>query len=217
MRVLAALIARDVEHATQAAIRGHHRGGRAGQEAVAIQIMLGAVDHHRGLFGQGGANGVGATVLFQPECARAQGHPLGALQKIRITLGVQQHALRVREDDHAARIAHLIKHKLHHGAGLGHKIVFTGQCPAQLSGGANRGGDRWVGGGDPGLLAAQPGARKGVIHQALRHLTGFKQAPASLAQVVERGVVRQLHRGPSILSGWNGGTAAGVPRLHTLK
>ena len=72
VRVVAPLVARDVDHAAQATVGRAHRGGRAGQESVAFQIVFGAVHDHRAPLDQGRADGIGASQLFFPQGARAQ-------------------------------------------------------------------------------------------------------------------------------------------------
>ena len=70
-------VARDVDYPEQPPVGRRHRGGRAGEERVALKVMFGAMDDHWGALGQGRADGVGAPVLLIPGGARHQGHALG--------------------------------------------------------------------------------------------------------------------------------------------
>ena len=81
MGVAAALVAGDVEDAGQFAVGGENGGGGAGQDGVALQEMLGAVDLDGAAVGQGGADGVGAPVLLVPGGAPGEGDALGLARK----------------------------------------------------------------------------------------------------------------------------------------
>ena len=62
----AAVVAGNVEHADEAAVRAENRAGAAGQETIAAQEVLRAEDGDGVLFGQRRTDGVGPALDFIP-------------------------------------------------------------------------------------------------------------------------------------------------------
>jgi len=112
--MVATAVAGDVEHAEQLTGGVGDGGGRAGQEGIALEIVLGAVHDDRRAVGQRRADRVGAAPLLAPDRPGAQGHARGAVGEIEVAEGVQQHAVRVGERDHAAAVADLLAQEGHH-------------------------------------------------------------------------------------------------------
>ena len=110
----AAVIARNVEDAHELALCRQNGRSRAGQKAIAVQIVFCAIDFHFVCFGQSRADGVGATLVFGPRGTASQSHPIGLVQKIQIAQCVHQDALCVGQDHHAVALAHLLEQVLHH-------------------------------------------------------------------------------------------------------
>ena len=183
VRVVATVVAGDVKHAAQLPARAEDWRGRAGQEAVALKVVLGAVDDDGAAFGQAGADGVGAAVAFMPEGAGAQRDALGAAQEVGVAQAVQQQAACIGEHHQAARVAHLVENEVHDGAGLREEVVFGGHGAAQLAFAAKRGLAQASQRADAGVLAALPGALQGFVHQAQRQVAGFQQAAAGVLQL----------------------------------
>ncbi|OPZ04377.1 MAG: hypothetical protein BWZ09_01833 [Alphaproteobacteria bacterium ADurb.BinA305] len=113
-----ALLAGHVEHAGERAARIADRRGRAGQEAVAVEVVL-AAEHHGGGFGHDRrADGVGAARRLAPARARLQRHPARPIDELRVAQAVQDHALRVGQDHQAARGTDLLEHVFHDPTGV---------------------------------------------------------------------------------------------------
>ncbi|MDZ7904825.1 MAG: hypothetical protein U5N55_02940 [Cypionkella sp.] len=129
---------------TQRAGGGQDGRSRAGQETVALQKMLAAMDLHRAALHQRGANGVGAPVRFVPRGAAGQRHTLGLAHKTHIAQGVHEHAVLVGQHHHALAVAHLLKHIFHDRARVGQQRMAVGQRLAQA------GATRMVGGSTAG-------------------------------------------------------------------
>ena len=192
VRVVPAVVARDVDDATQTPFRGEHRRGGTGQKAVAGQVVLGAMDDDGALLGQGGADGIGAPVVLMPECAGAQGDPLGPGGEVGVAQAVEQQALAVGQHDDVAAVAHLVEDKAHDRAGVGEQVVFAGQGVAQVGGAAQGRLGGHIDRAEAGVAAAQPGLPQCVVHQAQGHIASIHQAAASLLEVGCRLVVGQL-------------------------
>jgi hypothetical protein len=171
VRVVAAVVARDVEHAAQLAIRGAHRRGGAGQEAVALEVVLGAMYDHGPALGQRGANGVGATVGFVPQSARAQRDTVSARNKVQVTQAVQQEATRIRQNHQAARVTHLVGHEGHDRAGVRQEVVLAGQGGFELLHAAQGRLVVLIDRAEARVVAALPRLHEGGVHQAVGHLT----------------------------------------------
>ena len=164
-RVVGALLARDVERAHQPAGGVDDGRGGAGEEAVALQVVLAAVHHHRRLFGQRGADGVGAAPGLGPLGAGAQRHALGAAGHVSIAQGAQQHALRIGQDQQAGRAGHLLGHVVEHRLGMRQQLVLPLHRPRQLCGRRMRRAVPSALRRQPGLRAALPAARQHLAQQ----------------------------------------------------
>lgn len=183
VRVAAALVAGDVEHAEQAPVRRRHRGGRAGEEAVAFEIVLGAMHDDGTSLGERGADGVGAAVPLVPGGAAHQRDALGAAEEIRVAEGLQQHTAVVGEDHHAAGIARLGVQVFHHRPRVGDEFLLTLGGARELEavelGRLGQAAD----GGEAGREAAAPGARHGGTDEfGGRRLAAFDEQMARLPQ-----------------------------------
>ena len=75
--------------------------------------MLAAQDGDWGFFGQCGADGVGAALVFVPRGAGRQGNTVGPVNEVGIADGFKEQAVGVGQDHHAARFADLLVDMLH--------------------------------------------------------------------------------------------------------
>ncbi len=183
MRMAAALVAGDVEHAEQSAVRRAHRGGGAGEEAVAVEVVLGAMHDHRTALGERRADGVGAAMAFMPGSTRHQRNAFGTIDEVGIAQRLQQHAAIVGEDHHAAGVARLGVQVFHHRPGMSDQFALTlgraqysatvkQRCIGQA---ANR--------NQAGFSASTPGSRDNGRHQlGRRRLVAFDQQMTRLTQ-----------------------------------
>ena len=134
MRVAAALVAGNIEDAEQFTVGRNNGRGRAGEKAVALQIVLAAMHDHRCLLGQGRADGIGAAPGLGPMGAWAQRHALGTAGHVTVTQGAQQHALGVGQDQQAGCAGHLLGHVVQHRLGVRHQRILPLHGTRQLSG-----------------------------------------------------------------------------------
>ena len=86
--LIAAVVAGNVEDADQPAVRPENRAGAAGQKAVVLKKMLAAQDGDWGFFGQCGADGVGAALVFVPRGAGRQGNTVVPVNEVGIADGL---------------------------------------------------------------------------------------------------------------------------------
>ncbi len=112
--VIAAVVARHVEHADRVAVRIQDRHARTGQEAVRGQEVLVAVDDHRTQLGQRRADRVGALATLRPVRAGTQRDLLRAAQEIVVADRMQDQPFRIGQHDHALRVDDLLVQRLHH-------------------------------------------------------------------------------------------------------
>ena len=182
VRIAPAVFAGDVQNA-QYLPGGRQDGcGGAGQKAVALQKMFCAVHFHGRHFGQRGADGVGAALLFVPRGAAGQGHPFGLAQKVGVTTGVHQRAAGAGQHHHALAVAYLLKQVLHHGARMRQQLlVVAAQLPQglvfQVVGVAQS-----PGGQQAAVQAALPRPCQALVHEAEGALARFQQVLAGLPQ-----------------------------------
>ena len=179
--LVAAVVAGNVEHADQPAIRPEDRTGAAGQEAVVFEEVLAAEHGDRHFFAQGGADGVGAAQVLVPRGAGRQGNAISPADEIGIADGFQQQAVGVGQDDHAARVANLLENMLHDRPALLEQVAvallfrFQGHAIHRLQA---RGGAVFA---QPEAPAALPGADDQRVEQAFRgRALGKEQLPGLL-------------------------------------
>ncbi|MNV58715.1 hypothetical protein D3C71_1511020 [compost metagenome] len=144
--VAVAVVARDVEDAQQLA-RGRQDGrGRAGEKAVALQVVLAAMHLHRASLGQGRADGVGAPVGLVPGGTAGQRHALGLVHKVGVAQRVHEHAAPVGQHHHTLAVSHLLEQVFHHRTRMREQLGVAGQHLAQRAAArvVNR---RWAPGG----------------------------------------------------------------------
>ena len=130
--VVAAVIARDVQHTEQLPRRVSDRRGCTGQERIALEVMLCAVHDDRGAVGERGADRIGASPLLVPDRSRPQRDACSLFREAGVTHRVQEHALRIREDDHAVGVADLSAKELHHRARIRNNDAAEFQRTRQL-------------------------------------------------------------------------------------
>lgn len=183
LRVAAAVVAGDVEHNVQPARRTEHGGCGAGQKAVALQIIFGAMEGGGAGFGQGRTDGVGASVGFMSERAGAQRDALGAAEEIGIAQAVQQQPARRRQRHQPVGVAHLPEDEVHHRASLGQEVVLDRQRLAQLAISAQRWLQQGTHRAEPGMATALPRAAPGFIDQATGHFARLGQPSARQGQL----------------------------------
>ena len=181
MWVAASLVAREVEDAHQLTLGRQNWRGRAGEEAVALQIVLAAVDFHLVRLGQRGTDGVGAALVFGPAGAAHERHAFSLVQKLQVTQGVHQHALRIRKDDHALAFPHLLEQVLHDGLGVTEQVVVV--LTQALQGGASQvvGAIQTANGRQACVQAALPGPRDHIVQAMAMGVALLDQLQAGLA------------------------------------
>ncbi|EDT00435.1 hypothetical protein BamIOP4010DRAFT_6044 [Burkholderia ambifaria IOP40-10] len=113
--MIAAVVARHVEHADRVAVRIEDRHARAGQEMVRRKEVLVAVHDHRAQLRERGADRVGALPVLRPVRAGAQRDAFRAPQEIVVADRMQDQPFRIGQHDHALRIDDLLVQRLHHG------------------------------------------------------------------------------------------------------
>ncbi len=183
VRVLPPVVAGDVDHAAQPALRGQHRRSGASEEAVACQVVFGAVDDDGAFFGQGRADGVGAAVVFVPERAGPQRDAFGTGGEIDVAQGVEQQAVVVGQHHDVAAVTDLVEHEAHDRTSVGQQVVLAGQGMAQVGGCAQWGFTGHIDRAEARMAAAQPGLPQGVVHQPWGHVASVHQAAAGLQEV----------------------------------
>jgi hypothetical protein len=182
VRVVAAPVARDVEHAEQLARRVGNRRCGAGQEGIALQVVLGAMHDDSGAGGQRGADGIGAAPLLVPDRAGAQRNAGRLVGKPGVAQRVQQHALRVGQDDHAVAVTDLLAQKFHHRPCMRHQGVPVFQRACQLRARCMRCARRAAIGGEAELAAAPPAGLQAGVDQPTVQVARFEQLAAGFAQ-----------------------------------
>ena len=161
MSVIAPVVSGHIERAQHTPIGRVDRRRRTGQKTISLEKVLIRMDHHRPVIGQCRADRIGAPVLFMPGGPRPQRHPFGPADKMRITRGMQQHAVRACEYHHAVGFTGLVKQELHHGSRMGHQFTLHFQRPSKL--GARGVGSAW-------RAAARLQTRAPASHPGLREL-----------------------------------------------
>ena len=113
--VVAAVVAGDVEHAQHPAARIDDRRGGAGQEAVALQVVLARVHDARRAPRRVPCRWHWCRATARSSSRRGAA-PRDAARSTKpgSPSDVQQHALRVGQDDHAVGVADLLEQELHH-------------------------------------------------------------------------------------------------------
>ncbi len=112
--VIAAMVARHVQHADHVAVRIENRHARTGQEVVRREKVLVAVHDHRTELGQRRADRVGALPVLRPVRAGAQRDALRTAQEVVVADRMQDQPFRIGQHDHALRIDDLLVQRLHH-------------------------------------------------------------------------------------------------------
>ena len=116
--VIAAAIARHVEHTDHLAVRVEDRHARAREEPVGRQIVLIAMDDRCAALGQRRTDGVRALAVFGPVRARTKRDLFRALKEIVVADRMEDEAVRIRQHDHALRIDDLLVQRFHDGQGM---------------------------------------------------------------------------------------------------
>ena len=111
--VVAAVVARHVQHPQHVAPRVENGRGRTGQEVVGMQVMLVGMHQRRQLFDQRRAHRVGAFGRLGPVHARLQGHLGCARQEVVVTDRMDDGASRVTQHHHALGAFDLAKQHFH--------------------------------------------------------------------------------------------------------
>ena len=182
MRMPAAVVSRNVEYAQQRAGRRHDGRGCTGEETVAIEEVLTAVDLDAADFGQRRADGVGSTVPFVPRDATRERNALGLVQKIGVSQPVHQRAAFIREDHDALAVAHLLEQELHHGPGMREQVLVDRQRVAQFRAAERAGIVEPAHRQQAGGHAALPGAGQACVHLAGRAVAVLQQLQPGLTQ-----------------------------------
>ena len=118
VQVVAAVVARDIEHTEDVAARVEDGRGRAREKVVGVQVVLVGM-HERGRLGhQRRAHGVGAFGRLRPVRARCQRHLRGAREKVVVTDRMQDGAGGVGQHHHAVGVDDLLMQHLHHRCGV---------------------------------------------------------------------------------------------------
>ncbi|EWS53821.1 hypothetical protein X551_03373 [Methylibium sp. T29] len=121
--VVAAPVARHVEHAQDVAARVEDGRGLAGQEVVGVHEVLVGMHQHRGLVDQRGAHAVGALRALGPVDAGRQRHLAGLFEEVFVADGVEDGALRVGQHDHALGLHDLVEQQFHHRRRVGEQAA----------------------------------------------------------------------------------------------
>jgi hypothetical protein len=180
--VVVAVVAGDVEHAEQLAARVGDGCGGTGQERVAFEEVLGTVHDDRRAGRQRRADRVGAAPLLVPDRAGAQGHACRLVGHGAVAQRVQQHALRVGQDDHAVGVADLVEQELHHRPRMRDERMPVLQRPRELRAGGMRRPRRAPVGRQAEAAAAQPAGLQARVDQATGEFAGLLKLAACFAQ-----------------------------------
>jgi hypothetical protein len=110
-----------------------------------------------------------------------------AVDEARIAQRLQQHALRVGEDDHAVVVARLIEQVFHHRPCMRDQFALVLQRAHELRRRGVRRAEHASGGGQAELPAAVPAALQAGLDQAAAELAVLEQLAACFAQACGRG------------------------------
>ena len=105
--LVGAIVAGDVEHADDLALRIEHRRRATGEEAVLVEEVFAPEDFGWRTLDQRGTDGVGPALALAPRGARRQRDLLGPGQELGIAHAMQHHARSVGQHHHVAGVAHL--------------------------------------------------------------------------------------------------------------
>jgi hypothetical protein len=114
VRLMRAVIAGDVQHRRKLAAGPEYRRAGAGQEMIALDVMLGRKHHDRLALHDRGTHGVGALAVLGPGHPGLQRHALGARQELRIPEGMQDEPVGSAQQHHAAGALYLLVQDVHH-------------------------------------------------------------------------------------------------------
>ncbi len=117
--VEAALVARNVEHTDHVAKMVGDGGGGTGQEVVGRQVVLVGVDQGRRIFGNGGADRIGAPAFFGPGHAGLQRDAVGLFQEVVIAERMDDYPVGVGQDHHIVSVDDLLIQGFHGRQGVG--------------------------------------------------------------------------------------------------
>lgn len=123
----------NVQHPHAVTARGPHRGAVAAQDAVAVQIVFGAMDAYRRVFQQGRSDGIGASVLLGPADAGLQGHAFGLLQETGVACRLEDDAGGIGQQHNAGMAAHRVGERVDFGLGCLQQTGMLGQAHVQLA------------------------------------------------------------------------------------
>ncbi len=180
--VVAAMVTGDVQHAQHPPARIDDRCSGAGEEAVAFEVMLAAVHHGRRGVGQRGADRVGAAPLLMPVGAGAQRDALCTLDEAGVAQRLQQQALRIGQDDHAAGVTRVVEQVLHHRPRMRDQLAPVLERAGELRRRGVRRTGHAANGCQPEARAAQPAPLQRRIDQSGFGLATVEQLAARLAQ-----------------------------------
>ena len=187
MLVVAAAVAADVEHADHvAAVVGDWRGG-AGQEVVRCQEVLVGVDRDRRLFGDRGADRIGALAFFRPRHAGLERDLVRLFQEIGVAQRMHDDAVRIGQQHHVMGVDDLLVQRLHgrNRMGIQHAVLFDqggkvrggqraevgmpARVQSELFGTPVRGGDHCIHVGPGGRCAGHDGAEQAGCRVLVSH------------------------------------------------
>ena len=181
VRVIAAMITGDVQRAEHPPARVVDRHRCAGQEAIALEVVLLGVDDDWLVVGQRCADGVGAAVLLVPDRARPQRDALRPTHEVRVPLAVQQHPVGARQDAHAGAVAGLLVQKLHHRLRVRHELPLPLELARELRARGVRRAEHASVRLQPGVPAASPRARERRREELCGHSPRAEEQTARFA------------------------------------